>query len=111
MQPGPQALSNGRSNGDPGGHVTGDGFRHHNGQPSAQELVDLIVEHASRPMEEAQALPAAYYTSEDLYALEVERIFKKDWLYSCRTDGVETRGDWSSGEIAGEPIMLVRGKD
>lgn len=82
-----------------------------NGHRSARELVDLIVEHASRPIEEAQSLPAEYYTSEALYELEVERIFKRDWLYICRTDEVENPGDWYAAEIAGQPIMLVRGKD
>jgi phenylpropionate dioxygenase-like ring-hydroxylating dioxygenase large terminal subunit len=96
-----------------GGNGNGNGHSHAslNGHARASELVDLIVEHASRPMEEAQALPAAYYTSEALYELEVERIFKKDWLYICRTDEVAEPGDWYAAEIAGEPIMLVRGKD
>lgn len=78
---------------------------------NVQELLDLIVEHASRPLEEAQLLPSEYYTSHDLYDLEVERIFKKDWLYLCRTDEVANPGDWFAAEIAGEPVVLVRGKD
>lgn len=83
----------------------------YNGSASAQELIDLIVEHASRPMEEAQALPAEYYTSHSLYDVEVERIFKRDWLYVCRTDEVADPGDWYATEIVGQPFVLVRGKD
>jgi phenylpropionate dioxygenase-like ring-hydroxylating dioxygenase large terminal subunit len=108
MQAGAKAH-NGNGNGN--GSLNGSRNGSPSGDPSTQELLDLIVEHASRPMEEAQALPAGYYTSEGLYELEVDRIFKKDWLYVCRTDEVENPGDWYSAEIVGEPIMLVRGKD
>jgi phenylpropionate dioxygenase-like ring-hydroxylating dioxygenase large terminal subunit len=71
----------------------------------------MLVDRASRPLSEMQACPAEYYTNEDLYALEVERIFQRDWLYVCRADEVPQPGSWYSAEIAGEPIVVVRGSD
>lgn len=74
-------------------------------------LLDQIVDRAKRPLTEMQALPAEYYASEALYDLELERIFHRDWLYVCRADEIAKPGDWYSAEIAGEPIMVVRGAD
>lgn len=76
-----------------------------------QQLLNLIVEHASRPLDEAQALPAKYYLSKELHDLEIERIFKRDWLYICRADELERPGDFYSFQIANEPLVMVRGSD
>jgi len=74
-------------------------------------LLEQIVDRAKRPLTEMQALPAEYYASEALYALEQERIFQRDWLYVCRADEISRPGDWYSVQIAGEPVMIVRGAD
>lgn len=82
-----------------------------NGNGKLAALLEVMVDRASRPLTEMQAFPAEYYTSDDLYELEVERIFRRDWLYVCRADEVPEPGNWYSAEIAGEPIVVVRGKD
>jgi phenylpropionate dioxygenase-like ring-hydroxylating dioxygenase large terminal subunit len=80
-------------------------------RPEVQSYLDLIVEYASRPLEEAQALPGELYTSRALYELEMDRIFRHDWVYVARTDEVARPGDWLASEVGGEPIVLVRGSD
>jgi phenylpropionate dioxygenase-like ring-hydroxylating dioxygenase large terminal subunit len=74
-------------------------------------ILEQIVDRATRPLTEMQALPAEYYSSEALYDLELERIFRREWLYVCRADEISKPGDWYSVEIAGEPVMIVRGAD
>lgn len=81
------------------------------GRGRVQALLDTVLDHASRPLEESAALPGEWYTNEALYQLEVERIFKKDWIYVARADELAKPGDWLSAEIAGEALMLVRGED
>ncbi|MGH2970257.1 MAG: aromatic ring-hydroxylating oxygenase subunit alpha [Solirubrobacteraceae bacterium] len=71
-------------------------------------LVERLVEHASRPMEEAQALAGEFYLDRDLYELEMERIFKRDWVYAARADEIPNAGDWISTQIGDEPVVLVR---
>jgi phenylpropionate dioxygenase-like ring-hydroxylating dioxygenase large terminal subunit len=74
-------------------------------------LLETLVELASRPLEEAQAMPGAFFTNEALYELEVERIFHKEWMCLGRADEIPNPGDWLSADVAGEPIVLVRGED
>lgn len=83
-----------------------------NGNPEdVRPYLDLLVEHASRPMEEAAALPGAWYTEPALYELETERIFRHDWVYVARAEELQDPGDWFAADVGGEPIMLVRGAD
>jgi phenylpropionate dioxygenase-like ring-hydroxylating dioxygenase large terminal subunit len=76
-----------------------------------EELLATLVERASRPLEEAQAMPGAFFTNEALYELEVERIFQKEWLCVGRVEEVANPGDWLRADLAGEPVMVVRGDD
>ncbi|HUI18393.1 MAG TPA: aromatic ring-hydroxylating dioxygenase subunit alpha [Alphaproteobacteria bacterium] len=64
-----------------------------------------------RPPLEAETLPAWCYTSEEFYAREVERIFRKCWNFVGRADEVPNAGDYMSFELFGEPVVILRGKD
>ena len=76
-----------------------------------QPYLDELVEHASRPLQEAQALPGAFYTNGELYDYEVDRIFRHDWVYVARLDEMPEPGSWRAVDVGGEAIMLVRGDD
>ncbi|UGS35070.1 aromatic ring-hydroxylating oxygenase subunit alpha [Capillimicrobium parvum] len=84
---------------------------HTNGHGPASALLSRLVELASRPLDEAEALPGAMFYDPDLYELEVERIFRKEWLYVARVEELPKAGDYVCVEVAGEPIMVVRGAD
>src|SRR5580692_10833754 len=60
------------------------------------------------PIEQASPPPAAYYTSKEIYELEKERIFLKEWLWVGHADQVQNPGDYFTFEIAEEPIVVVR---
>lgn len=85
-----------------------------NGNRSSERtgaLVETLLERAARPLEEAQAMPGAFYADPDLYALELERIFHSDWVYVGRAEQVAQPGDWLSADIGSQPVLLLRGKD
>ena len=63
------------------------------------------------PPLEAETLPPWCYSSEEFYRREMERIFMRSWLIVGREEQVEYPGDYRSVEIAGVPIIIVRGKD
>ncbi len=65
----------------------------------------------SVPFEQAQAMPKSVYTSEAFNRLELEGIFRQDWLCAGRASALATAGDYTTMEIAGEPIMVIRGHD
>jgi Rieske 2Fe-2S family protein len=51
------------------------------------------------------------YTSEDVFAVERERIFFRDWFYACRAESLEAPGAFVTVDVVGESILLVRGRD
>ena len=63
------------------------------------------------PTPEASTLPPLVYTDPDFFAFEHEAIFGHEWLCVGRTSAVPGAGDYSTVTIAGEPLIVVRGKD
>ncbi|MDM0034761.1 aromatic ring-hydroxylating dioxygenase subunit alpha [Variovorax sp. J22P271] len=51
------------------------------------------------------------YLSEELFALEQERLFARTWLYVGHASHVPNSGDFWSLELAGRPVMMVRQAD
>jgi len=59
----------------------------------------------------ARALPMSLYDDPELLVLEMEQIFRTSWICVGRMEQVEHPGDWFTVEIAGEPVVVVRGMD
>lgn len=73
------------------------------------ELLDLYD--AKAPLEEAWTLPAAWYLDERIEDLEREQVFGRNWIAVGREDQVATVGGFFTVELAGEPLVVVRGSD
>jgi phenylpropionate dioxygenase-like ring-hydroxylating dioxygenase large terminal subunit len=58
-----------------------------------------------------RTLPRAYYLDEAIYARERERIFHREWFLACREEQVEKPGAYLAVDVAGESIIVLRGKD
>ena len=65
----------------------------------------------SLPIEEAWTPPASWYRSSAIAELERERVFHRHWIAVGPIDRVQKPGDFFTGEIAGEPYVVVRGED
>jgi choline monooxygenase len=76
---------------------------------SLTDLLALYDEQA--PLEYASTIPAAWYIDERIGRLERERVFSNNWIAVGRTDQVESPGQFFTFELAGEPIIVVRGAD
>lgn len=57
-----------------------------------------------------RALPANWYTSDNLYRLERRAIFSRRWLLISHELRFTKAGDWVRFEVAGFPIFVVRDK-
>jgi choline monooxygenase len=66
---------------------------------------------ASLPLAEALTLPGSWYTDPAIATLEQQRVFARGWQLVGRVDQVAGPGDFITAVVAGEPIMVVRGKD
>ena len=87
--------------------------RSRNADPQAEvALVRAELERlASLPLERAETLPPDAYFSPAVYDLEVERIFRREWLCVGRVDQVPNAGDYITADIVGEPIVVTRDVD
>ncbi|WP_197537344.1 aromatic ring-hydroxylating oxygenase subunit alpha [Modestobacter italicus] len=75
------------------------------------DLVQRIARQAELPLPEAIPLPAQAYWDPGLYELELERIFRGDWVCIARVEQVPAAGDYLAVDLAAEPMMVVRGED
>src|SRR6266496_2506931 len=57
-----------------------------------------------------RTLPGHYYTSPEVYAVEQERIFAERWVCEGRAAEVSNPGDYVLRTIAGERVIVVRGR-
>jgi Rieske 2Fe-2S family protein len=58
----------------------------------------------------ARTMPAKYYTSPEILEEERARLFPSMWHCAGRASAVPESGDFLTREIAGESIIVVRGK-
>src|SRR5215203_1972204 len=63
------------------------------------------------PLDEASTIPASWYTNEDFYKLELNTVFSLSWQFAARLDQVSQPGEYVTTDIAGEPVVVVRGND
>lgn len=77
-----------------------------------QSLLKIIDSYDSEaPLEEALTIPASWYTDQNLYNLELQTVFSNSWHFAGRVDQVSEPGQYVTSDIAGEPIVVVRGTD
>jgi choline monooxygenase len=75
--------------------------------------LEQIIEgyNPNAPLAEARTIPSAWYTDERIFELEQKSVFARSWHFAARTDQFSKPGDYATTEIAGEPIVVVRGSD
>ena len=61
------------------------------------------------PVEQARHAPGFIYTSPELFELEKERIFMRDWLCMGREEEIPAKGDYIATRVLDEPVLIVRG--
>jgi choline monooxygenase len=76
---------------------------------SLQEILASYDDKA--PLSEASTIPAPWYVDPRVAALEGSAVFAKTWQMVGRSDDVEKPGQFITTNLAGEPIVVVRGSD
>lgn len=79
--------------------------------PIADKSVAELASSVAVPFERATAMPKSVYTSPEFTELELEKIFRQDWVCAGRASSLSKPGDYLTMEIAGEPIMVLRDAD
>ena len=69
------------------------------------------VETIVRRQKPAHSLQQALYNSQDAFAHDLERIFKRHWILAGHASMAPQAGDYFLNELASESIIIVRGRD
>ncbi|HLY58507.1 MAG TPA: aromatic ring-hydroxylating dioxygenase subunit alpha [Stellaceae bacterium] len=64
-----------------------------------------------REGETERTLPSEFYTSAEIFALEKERIFSREWVCVGRESDLPGPGDSLVVDVAGESIVVLRNED
>ena len=73
--------------------------------------VERDVARTVAPLNEALHVPGFIYNSEEVFALERERLFMKEWVCALRVEQVADPGDYVAMRLMGEPFIICRDKD
>jgi phenylpropionate dioxygenase-like ring-hydroxylating dioxygenase large terminal subunit len=77
-----------------------------------KSLNDIVASYdPNAALSHASTIPAAWYTDERVFQLEQQTVFSQSWQVAARIDQLKKPGDYATTEIAGEPIVIVRGSD
>jgi len=76
---------------------------------SLKQIIDSYDSNAS--LDHAFTIPASWYTNLELYQLELKSVFAHSWQMAARGDQVSQPGQYVTADVAGEPIVIVRGND
>ncbi|NXY93780.1 aromatic ring-hydroxylating dioxygenase subunit alpha [Streptomyces sp. BR123] len=66
---------------------------------------------AALPLERGRTLPPHAYTSPALYAWEVERIFRREWLCVARAEDIPQPGSYLRLDVLGTPLVITRDEE
>lgn len=78
-------------------------------EPSVREVLASYNDRAT--LAEAQTIPASWYVDDRIAALERKTVFSRTWQVVGRIAQVAKPGDYLTANVAGEPIVVVRGQD
>ncbi|MDX1581058.1 MAG: aromatic ring-hydroxylating dioxygenase subunit alpha [Alphaproteobacteria bacterium] len=83
-----------------------------------QQLVDMAKHNMTLAREDTidlapsvMQVPASYYTDEERYQQEVDKIFKRVPLMLATTPELSEPGDYKAMKVAGLPVLILRQKD
>jgi len=78
-------------------------------QADFEQIIGAYNSRAS--LAEASTIPASWYVDPRVFDLERRTVFSRSWQMAGRADQLGEPGQFVTFELAGEPIVLVRGSD
>ena len=67
--------------------------------------------HHLAPYRPGWSLPRAFYSDEALYRVDVERIWRRGWLFAGHGCELRNPGDWLTVQVDTDSIIVIRGDD
>ena len=86
-------------------------FEYRGSSMSLDAIVQALRDGRGQTAETSETLPPPVYNSHDFFDLEVEKIFRAEWICVGHVSQVAKVGDYFTLEVLGEPIVVARGAD
>lgn len=77
----------------------------------ANPFPDTVLKNIEKPVETARGLPNAAFVDPGFLELENRTLFRRHWVFAGRQSEVPEPGDIKMVDVAGQPLLLVRGRD
>ncbi|WP_047152985.1 aromatic ring-hydroxylating oxygenase subunit alpha [Aneurinibacillus tyrosinisolvens] len=71
----------------------------------------MPVKEKNNELNQTKTMPYYLYSDPKVLPEEQEKIFAKSWQYVGHVSQIQKIGDYFTCEVAGEPLIIVRGKD
>jgi phenylpropionate dioxygenase-like ring-hydroxylating dioxygenase large terminal subunit len=79
---------------------------------SRMSIPEIIADYNDKAaLQDASTIPASWYVDPRIAELEAQTVFSKTWQMVGRVEQVGKPGQFVTAEVAGEPIVVVRGND
>ena len=78
---------------------------------ATRALLAELQAYTHAPTLDLRALPPAAYIDPGFFSLECEHVFRRAWICVGRADQFAAIGDYLALDIAGEPVVVVKGED
>jgi len=75
---------------------------------ATEDILLALAENAGRDFSSAQSLPPAIYHDAGIYNLELERIFRHEWICVGRCAEIPEPGDYVCRDIIDSPVFAIR---
>ncbi|WP_421998593.1 aromatic ring-hydroxylating oxygenase subunit alpha [Reyranella sp.] len=80
-------------------------------RPPAVEALLAEIAGLDEAAVQQRMMPAGCYTEPEFFAFEKTEVFARTWICVGRVEQVADTGDCLATEVAGEPVLVVRGED
>ena len=75
-------------------------------------LTEIISQYdPALALDYASTIPSSWYIDKDFYDHELKTVFSQSWQLAARADQLTEPGRYVTTDIAGEPVVIVRGSD
>ena len=75
-----------------------------------EDIVKHLGEYLTLNHDQARSMPPEFYTSEEVFEVEQNRLFRREWACLGRIQQIPKAGDYFATELMNEPLIVVRTK-
>jgi len=80
-------------------------------RPSTEDILDSLAECTTADFANGRTLPPPIYHDQGILDLEIDHLFRKEWICLGRQAEIPATGDFLCRDIVDSPVFVVRQRD